>query len=254
MGLGKIVSVHSYRGGTGKSNLTANLAASLVRRGCRVAVLDTDIQSPGVHVLFGFDADSSKLSLVDFLWGRCTIEETAYDVTERTGATGPGRCWLIPSSMQPETITRLLDEGYDVNRLNTHFNELLEGLDLDFLMIDTHPGLNKETMLSTAISDHLILIVRPDQQDFHGTAIVSQIASRLEVPSVFVVANKVLSMMNPDDLKGKMEELFGHEVPGLIPLTEDIAILASKEIFVVKNPKHPVATIIDGIAQRLLDK
>ncbi len=52
----KIVSVHSFRGGTGKSNTTANVAAILASLGQRVGVVDTDIQSPGIHVLFGFDA------------------------------------------------------------------------------------------------------------------------------------------------------------------------------------------------------
>jgi len=46
-----IVSIHSFRGGTGKSNLTANLASSLIQQGKRVAMVDTDIQSPGIHVL-----------------------------------------------------------------------------------------------------------------------------------------------------------------------------------------------------------
>lgn len=41
-----IVSVHSYRGGTGKSNTTANLAALLAAEGRRVGVIDTDLQSP----------------------------------------------------------------------------------------------------------------------------------------------------------------------------------------------------------------
>ncbi len=49
----QIVSIHSYRGGTGKSNLTANLATAVALTGKRVGVVDTDIQSPGIHVLFG---------------------------------------------------------------------------------------------------------------------------------------------------------------------------------------------------------
>ena len=49
----KIISIHSFRGGTGKSNTTANLAALLAADQKRVGVIDTDIQSPGIHVLFG---------------------------------------------------------------------------------------------------------------------------------------------------------------------------------------------------------
>jgi Mrp family chromosome partitioning ATPase len=37
---------HSFRGGTGKSNMTANVAALLAQSGKRVGVIDADIQSP----------------------------------------------------------------------------------------------------------------------------------------------------------------------------------------------------------------
>ena len=52
-GVTKLIAIHSFRGGVGKSNLTANIAALLAAGGRRVGVIDTDIQSPGIHVLFG---------------------------------------------------------------------------------------------------------------------------------------------------------------------------------------------------------
>lgn len=62
MGERKIVTIHSYRGGTGKSNITANIAVCAHEAGKRVAVLDTDLQSPGVHILFNFDQEKVKLT------------------------------------------------------------------------------------------------------------------------------------------------------------------------------------------------
>ena len=53
--MSKIISIHSFRGGTGKSNTTANVTAHLALQGLRVGVIDTDIQSPGIHVLFGMN-------------------------------------------------------------------------------------------------------------------------------------------------------------------------------------------------------
>ena len=66
--MSKIISVHSYRGGTGKSNTTANLASIIARDGNRVGIVDTDIQSPGIHVLFGFSESNMDRSLNDYLW------------------------------------------------------------------------------------------------------------------------------------------------------------------------------------------
>ena len=86
-----IVSVHSFRGGTGKSNVTANLSTLLAAGGRRVGVIDTDIQSPGIHVLFGLDESTMTHSLNDYLWGKCPIEQTAHDVTAATGSRSRAR-------------------------------------------------------------------------------------------------------------------------------------------------------------------
>ena len=79
--MAKIISTHSFRGGTGKSNTTANLAVLVARAGYRVGVIDTDIQSPGIHVIFQLQESRVKHALNDYLWGKCGIEEAAYDVT-----------------------------------------------------------------------------------------------------------------------------------------------------------------------------
>ena len=125
--MSKIVSVHSFRGGTGKSNLSANLAVLTALKGKRVGVVDTDVQSPGIHVLFGFDEDRIDRALNDYLWGRCAIEETAYDVgTVLEGAPNvpaEAAIFLIPSSLRTGEIARVLREGYDVARLNDGFRE-----------------------------------------------------------------------------------------------------------------------------------
>ena len=45
----------------------------MAAEGKRVGVIDTNIQSPGIKVLFGLYADKMKYSLNDYLWGRCDI-------------------------------------------------------------------------------------------------------------------------------------------------------------------------------------
>src|SRR3954452_7836061 len=117
-----IVSTHSYRGGTGKSNVTANLATLFARAGKRVAIIDTDLPSPGVHVLFGLDEHKMGRTLNDFLWNECRIEEVACDVgqglSDASGAPAvePGKLMLLPASMRTRDISRIVREGYDVNQ------------------------------------------------------------------------------------------------------------------------------------------
>ncbi len=102
--MAKIISVHSFRGGTGKSNTIANLATVLAMGARRVCVIDADIQSPGVHILFGLEGANITTSLNDYLWDGRPIEQTALDVTPKQVLDCQGRIFLIPSSTRPGEI------------------------------------------------------------------------------------------------------------------------------------------------------
>src|SRR5271163_1396595 len=108
--MAKIVSVHSFRGGTGKSNMTANLSATLARQGKRVGIVDTDIQSPGIHVIFNLEENQITRALNDYLWGLCAIEDTAYNITPAVVAARGGVMFLIPASIKAGEIARVLRE------------------------------------------------------------------------------------------------------------------------------------------------
>ncbi|MEI6622759.1 MAG: MinD/ParA family protein [Actinomycetes bacterium] len=249
-----VVSVHSFRGGTGKSNITANTAAKLAAAGHRVGIIDTDIQSPGIHVLFGF-GDNLSDTLNDYLWGRESIDRAAHDVTSIVAASTPvkagGMLCLVPSSMRPQEITRVLREGYDVVTLNEGFRDLARSLRLDYLFIDTHPGLNEETMLSITISDVLLLILRPDKQDFQGTAVTVDIARRLAVPSLLLVLNKIPDAIDTDDLLGQVDKAYGAQTVAALPLSQQVVLNASGGLFSLTHPDHPWSRQIDAIADAL---
>lgn len=249
--MARIISVHSFRGGTGKSNITANIAFLLARDGCSVGVIDTDIQSPGIHALFGLAGAEITTSLNDYLWRGCDITETAIDVTRNLGARIEGRLFLIPSSMRPGQIARVLREGYDAERLTQGLRDLVDGLELDILMIDTHPGLNEETLLSLIISHMLVIIMRPDRQDYEGTGITMQVARQLEVPCSIIVANKAPPNLDPEAIAIKVEQAYECEVAAVLPFCEEMLALASEGIFSVYYPDHSLTTLFEQIAAKL---
>lgn len=254
--LTKIISTHSFRGGTGKSNTTANLAVMVAKAGNRVGVIDTDIQSPGIHVLFQFEEKELKRSLNDYLWGRCRIEEAAYDVSSRCiGDSDPSRerpkLYLIPASLNSGEIAKVLREGYDVARLNDGLLGVAKSLQLDYLFIDTHPGVNEETLLSIAISDVLLLILRPDKQDFQGTAVAVELARRLEVPRLLFLLNKIPSDTDLASLRKLVEEMYGGEVAAMLPLNAEIVRNASSGIFSNSQPDHPFCQELRKVAEKL---
>ena len=249
-----IVSIHSYRGGTGKSNLTANLASSLVQQGKRVGVVDTDIQSPGLHVLFGMDVQSAGLTLNDYLYGRSTIEQVAHDVTAKLGSTVAkgGVLYLVPSSIKVGEITRVLREGYEVNLLTDGLRTLIKTFNLDYLFLDTHPGLNEETLLSIIISDILVLILRPDQQDFQGTAVTVEVARKLKLKQLLLVVNKVLPKLDAANLKDQLQDAYQAPVAGVLPVSEEMIELGSAGIFSLAYPEHPYSQGVREVAAQIL--
>lgn len=255
--MARIISTHSFRGGTGKSNTTANLATLVARAGFRVGVVDTDIQSPGIHVVFGFDQSRARWSLNDYLWKKCPVEAAAYDITEQSigrvnGEEDRPRLYLIPSALKTGEIARILREGYDVGLLNDGLRELVKRLQLDYLFIDTHPGVNEETLLSIAVSDALVLILRPDNQDFQGTAVTVELARRLEVPELLVVINKVPTGVDAELLRDQVEMAYQARVVAMLPFNQEIARLASNGLFTNRYPDHPFSVELRKVAERLL--
>ena len=132
--MSRIILIPSFRGGTVKSNTTANLAALAAQSGKRVGVIDNDTYSPGIHVIFDVEPDRFRFALNDYLWGRCRIEEAAHDVTpslEGLDAHSRARLFLIPTSLKPGEIARVLRKGYEFGRLTDGFRDLMRMLKLD---------------------------------------------------------------------------------------------------------------------------
>ncbi|MGG6238975.1 MinD/ParA family ATP-binding protein [Nodosilinea sp. AN01ver1] len=253
----QVISIHSFRGGTGKSNLTANIATAVASQGKRVAIVDTDIQSPGIHVLFGLDEEDFTHSLNDYLWDKCSAKDAAYDVTSHvvtasgTPADISGTVYLVPSSLKAGEIAKILREGYDVGLLNDGFHDLIDQLNLDYLFIDTHPGLNEETLLSIAISDRMVIILRPDRQDFLGTAVTLEVAQKLDVPDITLLVNKAPDIYPRATLIDKVQTQYGVPVGGLFYENDEMLQLASGGIFWLHHPDHAFSQEVHTVARQL---
>jgi MinD-like ATPase involved in chromosome partitioning or flagellar assembly len=256
--MSKILAVHSFRGGTGKSTAAANLAVAVAQCGYRVGIIDTDIQSPGIHYLFGLNEEGVGKTLNDYLWGRCPIEETAYDLRlDLKSSTGEvimmsGGIYLTPSSLKANEATRIAQEGYNVELLINGIHQLVERLELDYLFIDTHPGLNQDTLLSLAVADTLIIVMRPEQRDFQGTAVTVEIARRLEVPHITLIVNNVLEVFDFTEVRTRVEQAYGCPVSAVLPHTEEMMIMGGTGVFILWYPDHPVTAIFKQVAANLI--
>jgi MinD-like ATPase involved in chromosome partitioning or flagellar assembly len=125
-------------------------------------------------------------------------------------------------------------------------------MDLDALVIDTHPGMNEETLLSISISDTLVILLRPDQQDYQGTAVTVEVARKLEVPRMLMVVNKVPAGYDPTEVMSKVEQAYRCEVAAVLPHSDELMSLGSSSIYVLRHPDNPVTIGLERLAAKVM--
>jgi septum site-determining protein MinD len=92
----KIIAFHSFRRGSGTSNLLASCTMLLAMGGKRVGVIDTDFQSPTDHIFFGLSENKLEKTINDYLWEKIDCRDVVYDVTPPDIS---GKIYLVPASL-----------------------------------------------------------------------------------------------------------------------------------------------------------
>ncbi|MHA1304456.1 MAG: AAA family ATPase, partial [Candidatus Heimdallarchaeaceae archaeon] len=67
----KTISIHSYRGGTGKTTFLLNIAGVLVDNGYSVLAVDFDLRAPSFQSYFNFEGHNY---ISDYLIGEKILE------------------------------------------------------------------------------------------------------------------------------------------------------------------------------------
>jgi MinD-like ATPase involved in chromosome partitioning or flagellar assembly len=274
--LTKIASIHSFGGAT-DTVLTANLLVAIARLGYRVGVLDTGAQAPTIHVCFGLDIAATDQVWNDFIWN----DEGAESLTGngQTGATrslaqhsgsvdlalptvveGAGEVavmgrgiYLVPDTIRADDLSRALREGHDVEPLKEGLHSLVNRLQLDILLINTHPGTTEEIVFSIALSDTLVIVLRPDQIEYQATAVTVEIGRQLQVPKILLVVDDLPANYDVRNVHEQVENTFNTVVAGVLPADGSAAATTAKDIFYRDNPDHPWSREVARIARQIIE-
>ncbi len=74
----KCLAFHSYKGGTGKSTISFNLSAQMVKRGLKVLLLDLDVYAPSLQTYLDIRPDHW---INDFLFEDVKLNQVVTDLT-----------------------------------------------------------------------------------------------------------------------------------------------------------------------------
>jgi MinD-like ATPase involved in chromosome partitioning or flagellar assembly len=78
------------------------------------------------------------------------------------------------------------------------------------------------------------------------------VARKLDVPNLVLIVNKVPQALNPADVRARVEQTYNCEVAGVFPHSDEMMILGSAGIFVLRHPNHPISAEYRRVANRLM--
>ncbi len=171
--MGKTIVTHSYKGGTGKTLFTMNLAALLALKGYRVVVLDMDLSAPSIHSFIPREMLDVFPKVNDSLLKDVSIQDTLMDLSEYINCSG--KLWIGVSSNKTEDILRITrrtakEFNQDASKLFNWISTLKSNpYNADFVVIDTSPGITFTSINSIATADIAYILFRVLEADIAGT-------------------------------------------------------------------------------------
>ena len=261
---GKTFALHSYKGGTGKTTLIANLAAFYAMNGMRVCLLDFDLYAPSLNIYF---RKTPKSYLNNLLNGETEISDVLVDLSPELGLEG--KLFLGFSSPGKEDV-RDIEIKHEIKwqlaalrRVLSAKNQLFEEYKIDYLFLDTSPGIRYWSINTLAAADILFLIMKNSDMDIEGTKkMISDIYDSLARfgSKYFIILNKVPGASPADKLRwgadekaweAELEKHVGTQVVGSIQCFCDIQFSKHEFLFAVKQPDHPFSGKLAMLAEKI---
>jgi MinD-like ATPase involved in chromosome partitioning or flagellar assembly len=249
-----IVAVHSYKGGTGKTLLSANLATIFAAKGKKTCLLDMDFRAPSLYSLFKMK--EPKYWLNDYLNGDCCPK----DVLQACGSVELGTESMFVAFANPsirafrEMASK--DKRWEMEALSRLFSfrdSLFNELGFDVLILDTSPGLQYSSVNAVVVADVALVVTTMDESDLQGTQMMLYGLYEHFEKKTLVVMNKV-----PDGLKRSQRVKDFHEVLGVqvvfsecigcscdLPLSEDPCF------FACHKQKHQFSRTLERVVSEI---
>lgn len=148
----QVLMVTSSISGEGKSTVAANLAISMARKGKRVVLVDCDLRNPTVSQIFGLE---EKLpGLVSLLRGKCTLQDTLYEVKDHGVPLG---LTLLPGGEREARLVEILSSDEMKRVIDTLRQQA------DVVILDTPPSaMLVDAMMLVRYVDGVAYVVMSD--------------------------------------------------------------------------------------------
>ncbi|MEJ2281027.1 MAG: MinD/ParA family protein [Candidatus Bathyarchaeota archaeon] len=252
--MGKIIAVHSYKGGTGKTSLSVNLAATYARKGKKVCLMDLDFRAPSLHALF--KDYKTDYWLNDYLNGVCEIDKVLIDAT-KDHANG-GKLLVALANPSTEAIRDMTakDRKWEMKalgRLLSLRSSIINDEGFDYIIFDTSPGLQYSSINAIVTADVVLVVTSLDISDINGSQRMTSELYDLFEKKTGILVNKVIAdFLSSEAEKKKFNKYIKsiHTLPILatIPCFCEVLRAAGDFIFTEERPEHPFTETLEDLA------
>jgi septum site-determining protein MinD len=254
--MGKIIAVHSYKGGTGKTLLSVNLAATFAKQGKKVCLLDLDFRAPSLFAILKIQ--SADCFVNDYLNNTCDINKVLIDLSKRLN-NGKGQLFVGLANPETEAIRDMSAkdrkwEMHALGRLLYLRNALLNEKEFDYLIFDTSPGLQYSSINAIVAADLVAVATTGDRSDVDGTRRMLKELYNLFEKKTGVVMNKVLdfnSKAKQDELYDRVKNTYQVPLLGIVPCFCEILRAEGNFLFALEKPDHPFSTLLNEMAKKI---
>ena len=252
--MGKILAVHSYKGGTGKTLLAINLSASFAKQGKKVCLFDLDFRAPSLATLL--KVGKAEHWLNDYLNGACEIDKVLIDLSERINNKGHLYVGLANPATEAIRDMSAKDRKWEMRalgRLLALRNSLLNDKTFDYVIFDTSPGLQYSSINAIVAADVVVVATTFDRSDVDGTQRMLRELYDLFEKKTEVVLNKVLdaSRTGKEELQALVKDIYQAPLLSVIPCFCDVMKAEGNVVFAQDKPEHPFTKILDKMANTI---
>jgi MinD-like ATPase involved in chromosome partitioning or flagellar assembly len=259
--MGKCISVHSSRGGTGKTLIATNLAVLFAQKGANVALLDLDFRSPSLTGVFSKIIKSPiDCYLNTYLDGRCPVEIATIDISKHYNLRGK----LLVGFANPDVaaIRNIAEKSraWEVSAVKRLFSlraHLFKKMGVNYCIYDTSPGVQYTSVNATVSSDLAVIVSTLDSLDLKGTeSLLVELYDAFEKKAA-ILLNKVFPEKQYIKGNGKIESLyqtdilFNRQVIGAIPCYCNVLQADRSSILAVEEHSHPFVKDIEEVRKNL---
>ncbi|MDD7472730.1 MAG: MinD/ParA family protein [Bdellovibrionota bacterium] len=190
IGLTRVISFTSGKGGVGKTNSLINIGLALVNEGRRVLILDADLGLANVDILLGL---TPKYTLEDLLYNQKNIEDII--VESENGLS------VIPAGSGVLSLLNL-----DANKKSLIISEVERiAKDYDYLLIDTGAGISDDVLFFNTVAMEVVCVINSEPTSLTDTYSLIKVLSQRGEKDFSILVNNV---KNETEAKNAYKKLF----------------------------------------------